>query len=57
MAGKLAGKALPKGKDRDGRDQQPDDGQIGQWPKAELERMNLEFSSAMQREQQGKPRR
>jgi hypothetical protein len=55
MAGKLDPRALPKGKDRDGRDQQPGDEQ-GTWSKDQLERMNLQFSSALARERQDKPR-
>ena len=51
--------SLPKGESdlRGGSEPLEEDARVGDWDRATLERMNLQFSSAMQREQQGKPRR
>jgi hypothetical protein len=54
--------SLPKGSERGERstEQQPGDERYGDWDREQLEKMNLRFSSAMERESEpspGKPRR
>jgi hypothetical protein len=50
MAGKLD-KALPKGRDRDGPEQQPDDGIEGSWTTQQRRAMDTHFAEAMRKQQ------
>jgi hypothetical protein len=51
--------ALPKGESnlRGGSEPLDEDARVGDYDRSQLEQMNLRFSSAMERERPGKPRR